>query len=721
MRSYQDRQLQYIWILPLFLLTQLFTAEGPAMPTTPANQLANSSSPYLRQHAHNPVHWVEWSPAAFTEAQERGVPVIVSIGYSTCHWCHVMAHESFEDETVAKIMNEHFVCIKVDREVHPEVDEIYMDAAQAMTGRGGWPLNVVTDHSGIPFFAGTYFPQENWMRLLEKIDKAWKADPKMITDMTERMNAALQEMNKAPSSADASPLNDSVWDRLYAGVEQSYDSNNPGIAWGEIAAPKFPSNSLLPLLVHHQGVHSPQFHRWAEAMLEAMQDSGLHDRVGGGFHRYSVDAHWRVPHFEKMIYDNAQLLIAYSRAARFFARSDFLQTAENIAAYLERDLRQEVDHTFIGYATAEDADDPEGEGSFYAWSPAQLAEALGEENAATLAQEWNISQGIRERGHSGHWEPVESHIPHPRGGDVFTAIAEKPEQLAKRASWEHYLPLLEQVRAKRPRPGLDDKVLTDLNGLTLYGLSELAKSSANLEHINTIETLAKTLSTRHAENGLERLPQQAAFLTDYAYLMVGLCAAFEIVGDPSYITRAEALATEVLERNRAEDGGFYTTAAGREDLVRRSRNWFDNATPSGQNMLAEGFVRLWIITGHEQWKKHADELFAAIGPAAASNPSSSPVSLGAWERMQTGPLTIIITGATENDITKELHTASLQQIIQPYAVVIPADTARTEQWPHMLPYAEQTQPAAYICTAHECLAPVHTAKDLRNTLRALTP
>ncbi len=501
------------------------------------NALATSASPYLKQHADNPVAWQPWGETAFAEARRRDVPVLVSIGYSTCHWCHVMAHESFEDADTAALMNAHFVCIKVDREEHPEVDAIYMDAVQALTGHGGWPLNAFTDADGRPFHALTYLPRPAWRKLLDHLAALWRDDRARIAAAAQQITAHLQDEAVAPGALPAD-----LWSGLERNLARAWDGAAPGWSYGEAKAPKFPSSQVLPLLL--DSGRAPAL-RQAELVLEAMQDAGIHERVGGGFHRYSVDRHWRLPHFEKMLYDNAQLIAAYARAALVLGRPDFMRTAVNAGDYLLRDLRVVEGGAFLGYASAEDADDPDGEGSFYAWPPAELAAALGAEAGAALAAAWDITPGARPASAHGHVEPIVSHIPHPRG-TALARLAPDGDVQALRAAWEPHLPLLRARRAARPRPGRDDKVLTDQNGLALEAFAALGRFSGEARFTAACAELAALLMARHHADGLIRLPGAAgqparpAYITDYGALVTGLCAAFDLLGDPRAGRRGRA-------------------------------------------------------------------------------------------------------------------------------------------------------------------------------------
>jgi uncharacterized protein YyaL (SSP411 family) len=591
-----------------------------------ANRLAACSSPYLRQHADNPVAWWPWCPEAFAEARRRDVPVLVSIGYSTCHWCHVMAHESFEDPATAALMNERMVCIKVDREEHPEVDAIYMDAVQALTGRGGWPLNAFTDHNGRPFYALTYLPRQQWGSVVGQLAGVWTGDRAKIDEACRDLTAHLA--NEDASSAGA--LDRSVWTTLDGQLRQAYDAEHPAFCWGRQQAPKFPPSQLLHLLLDGGEEHASL----AISILTAMQDGGIHDRVGGGFHRYSVDREWRVPHFEKMLYDNAQLMGAYARAHLRSGRADLLCTAVNAADYILRDLRVYDGGRFLGYAAAEDADDPGGEGSFYAWSPAQLAAALGAERGAAFAAAWDISPGEAEIGHSGHPEPVASHIPHPRGTGADLGPL--------RAGWEDQLPVLRAARGPRPRPGRDDKVLTDQNGLALEGLAWVARASGEARHAAAVRELAEALAVRHTRDGLLRLPGRPAVVTDYGALACGLLAAFDLLGDPALIDRAATVVDEAVARLAADDGGFHVAPAGRADLLRRGREHLDNAWPAGQAQLAVACARLHLITGEPRWRGLAEGAIRAAAGQAARAPANAATTLAAWRLLQDGATAVLV-------------------------------------------------------------------------------
>ncbi len=675
------------------------------------NELAQESSPYLKQHENNPVNWVAWSPKAFAEAKRRDVPVLISIGYSTCHWCHVMAHESFEDGVTASQMNANYVCIKVDREEHPEVDAIYMDAVQALTGHGGWPLNAFADAQGRPFYACTYLPTPNWRQLLDHLTQLWNTDRPKITTAAKDITAHLtrDEVSTGRMPADA-------WTLLDRGLERSFDRNHPGYAYGPQQAPKFPASQLLPLLLQSG---RPAWITQATAVLEAMQDAGLHDRVGGGFHRYSVDRKWRLPHFEKMLYDNAQLIATYARAGVLVGRADFTRTAVNAGDYLLRDLRVDEQGAFQGYAAAEDADDPGGEGSFYAWAPAQLAAVLGEEVGARLMAEWDIRPGHAEHGPSGHSEPVVSHIPHPRGASL-DKFAKDGDVQALRASWEPHLPALRAARASRPRPGRDDKVLTDQNGLALEAFAALGRwggSVGDERFVVACRELAQVVSARQGADGLRRMPRLPAFITDYGSALTGLTAAFDLLGDPALIAAAIRIAEEAVTRLRADDGGFYVTPVGRDDLVRRGREPTDNAWPSGQNALALGFVRLWNLTGTAKWKELAEGVFNTAAAIVTQAPSACATLLTAWLQLNRGHLTAVVAGDPALTQTRDLLAACRRSVL-PGLAIVPIANCKGQAWECLEGRRELTEPQALICIGTTCLAPAKTVAEVEERLAA---
>lgn len=658
---------------------------------TAINRLGACSSPYLLQHAHQPVAWWPWCDEAFAEAQRRDVPVLVSIGYATCHWCHVMAHECFDDPAVAAAQNAALVCIKVDREEHPEIDRIYMDAAQALGIPGGWPLNVFCDPARRPFHAVTYLPRDAWRDLVGRLGEAWQKDRARVGEIAAALTAHLQSQTRVTVGA----LDETVWPLLSEQVDAAFDTAHPGVTWGETQAPKFPPHALLHLLLDEP---IPGGRERAVTILEAMQDAGIHDRVGGGFHRYSVTRDWRLPHFEKMLYDQAQLVGAYARAAVLAGRPDFLVTARHVAGYLDRDLAVTVDGAFAGYAAAEDADDPGGEGAFYAWPPSDLAAALGPGPAAELARAWDVAQDQARAGASGHAAPALRHIPHPRGSGLALAPL--------RAGWEAQLPVLRTWRARRPRPARDGKVITEWNALALEGLCWLARATGEAADAARVRRLADMLLGRISADGhLLRLPGRAGLLPDYAAMTAGLAAAFDLLGDPVLIDAALGLLLTVEARFRAADGGYCLAPDERRDLVCRSQELHDNATPAAQAVLALGAARLAALTGDPVAQRVGVDAVAWAADIARRAPVAAATTLAAWRLLQCGPLTAVVDGAPD-DPRQVALLAGARRVLDPALRIVPAADCAGCRWPCLSVVTSAGAPALHLCTSDACLPPI---------------
>ncbi|MEX2664699.1 thioredoxin domain-containing protein [Candidatus Uabimicrobium amorphum] len=668
---------------------------------TSKNELAQESSPYLLQHKNNPVHWQPWGEKAFHMAKKRDVPIIVSIGYSTCHWCHVMEHEVFEDQEAAEMMNKWFVCVKVDREERPEVDDIYMSAVHAMNQRGGWPLNVIITPEGKPFFGGTFFPKEQWMKLLKAIHDAWTTERKKVDEIANGLTKFLQENEEQTQSE----IPVSIWEDLQKNLRTYYDEKDP--AWGR--APKFPSAQMLRLvLLLKEGKEVKQ---QALDILTTMQDSGLHDLVGGGFHRYSTDKIWRVPHFEKMLYDNALLAVAYFIAGDQYKRNDLTRTGERILDYMLRDLRVKSGEKFIGYACAEDADDPNGEGSFYAWNKELLSQVLSDKEAQALAEDWNVTKGEVHKNDFGHKEPVTSHIPFPRGSSLKEDF-HSPESIAKRLSWEQHYAALLKKREERPRPHLDDKVLTSWNGLALSAFAHGARLTQKQKYITATRELASVLLGRHKKDGLLRLPHIAAFINDYGFLLCGLMDAFDALGDVDLVLSAEKIAIEASENFAHKGGGFYSTVDNRDDLIMRSRILYDNAYPSGNSAMALGLVRLWNVTGNEKFKATARASIEVLGKSASKICISLGTLLTAHLALQRGEMTIVITGAGEE---KEALLKACRKNHY-LATVIDLEKTKKQKWKILEAYKDIRKTTAVFCVGKTCLQPATTEKEIEKLL-----
>ncbi len=682
-----------------------------------SNKLSGTGSPYLEQHAQNPVNWVPWGDKAFEEARRRDLPLLVSIGYSTCHWCHVMARESFEDDSVAEVMNSAQVNVKVDREQHPGVDAVYMEASQALTGSGGWPLNVFVDHDGRPFLAVTYLPSDRWIDLINQVNLIWSEDRSRIDEIAVAVSERLSE-RRFPEGTDPAELPVALMEAL----RNNFDSLNPGFAMGS-SPMKFPPSQSIDWLLEHGGDEGRQM---ALNILTTMMDSGLHDRVGGGFHRYSTEPRWRVPHFEKMAYDNAQLMGLYARAGSLVGPGplgdDLLSAARSTADWFLSEMRVTPENgEFIGYATATDADDPLGEGSFFAWPPSELEAALGTENAIWLAERWNIfgggalpspAEADPANTHGGEFEPVASWIPHPRGAAGYPESYRSQAGSKDREREAAIILELKTVRDKRPAPARDDKVLTDQNSLILEAFSRLARYGGGDRYRQAAVELADILVNRANQAGkyLERTPGVDAYITDYGYLAMGLTAVYSITGNPVYISTAEAVAREAGDRLATGDGAYYSTPVEDQDLFKRAIEEFDGASPAGQHALGIAFARLYAVTGRPEWKEKADGLLESRGAvgAAAANAAATLVRLAS---IRTEPFTFVVAGPGGHpDTEKLLEEARIGT--GPDMMVVAADEAAgngTSDWVELEGRVGLEKSQLLVCREGSCLLPAFTS------------
>jgi uncharacterized protein YyaL (SSP411 family) len=601
------------------------------------NALAQETSPYLRQHASNPVDWLPWGPEALAAARERDVPLVVSIGYSSCHWCHVMAHESFEDPRVAAVMNEEFVCVKVDREERPDVDALYMEAVQGMTGHGGWPLNVFLTPEQVPFYGGTYFPPEprhglpSWTQVLQAIAETWRENAAEIRAGGERVRVQLAGGARLEPSAE--PFDAGVLDAAAARLLESFDAVHGGFG----GAPKFPQTPALELLLRH-GEREASL-----ATLRAMAAGGIHDQLGGGFHRYSVDASWTVPHFEKMLYDNALLARAYlhgyrlsrDRAGGVAEGEKHDHDAANESSHgpggaeeLARVCRATLDWALRemrgpegGFYSALDADSEGVEGRFYVWTVKELEDVLGAD--ADAAMRW---LGVSEAGNF-----VDPHHPEP-GLNVLTDRAPAASRPAAETRERIRAQLLE-ARAARTRPGLDDKRLTSWNALMIAALADAGAvlgGDAGLRYLDAAERCAEFVlrELRDGEGRLLRTYSEGrarigGYLEDYAYTVEALVVLFEATCAERWLTEARALADQTIERFADPDrGGFFSTASDGEALIARRKDLEDSPIPSGASSAAVGLLRLAQLTGETRYEQHAVGVLRLLYEIAPRHPAA---------------------------------------------------------------------------------------------------
>ena len=578
------------------------------------NALAQESSPYLRQHAENPVQWLPWGPVALARARAEDKPLLVSIGYSACHWCHVMERESFEDAATAALMNECFVCVKVDREERPDVDALYMEAVQAMTGQGGWPLNVFLTPEQLPFYGGTYFPPDPrhgmpaWTQVLQAIAESWAANREEIRAGGERLGERLSGGSRLSPSTE--PLRDGALAQGVAELTKSFDARNGGFGSPPTYAPKFPQAPVVEFLLLRDDGRA-----MALTTLHAMASGGIHDQLGGGFARYSVDAGWTVPHFEKMLYDNALLARAYLHAWQ--AAPEDVRLREVCEDTLEWALR-EMRGPEGGFYSALDADSEGVEGRFYVWSVAQLTDALGEDAAAAIT--W---LGATEQGNF-----QDPHNPEP-GLNVLTERGGAPDEQTRERIRERLL----AVRERRVRPALDDKRLTSWNALMICALAEAGAAldgEAGTRYLDAARACADFLQTQMRDDRGRLLrtfndghAKIDAYLEDHAFLLEASIALFEATCEERWLQQATALADEMIARFADPDaGGFFSTAADGEALIVRRKDLEDSPIPSGSSSAAMGLARLAQLTGNEEYERHARGAIALVGEIASRHPSA---------------------------------------------------------------------------------------------------
>ncbi len=654
------------------------------------NRLVNATSPYLLQHADNPVDWWEWGPEPFAEARERNVPVLLSVGYAACHWCHVMAHESFEDEGTAAQLNEHFVSIKVDREERPDVDAIYMQATTAMTGHGGWPMTVVLDHDANPWFAGTYFPDEprhgqaSFRQVLQALTDAWRDRAEGVREQAAKLRAHLQ----APASLPSAPIGSDVIDAAIAQLTGDFDPEAGGFG----NAPKFPPSMVLEMLrrrVVRGG--DDETTRQAAHMLArtvaAMAGGGIYDQIGGGFARYAVDRGWVVPHFEKMLYDNGQLLALYARLRTPLGD----RVARETADFLIRELGTAEG----GFASALDADSEGVEGRFYAWTPAQLVEVLGADDGAWAAELLTVTD-------AGTFEH----------GSSTLQLRHAPDDLDR---WASTRQRLFDARAPRVRPARDDKVVAAWNGLAISGLVATWQRLGDPAHLDAASSAGRLLVGVHVRDGrLRRVSRDGVVGTPAGVLEDLGCVATAFVDlavatlDVSWIDHARTLLDDAVARFRADDGGFFDTASDAERLVARPRDPSDNASPSGLSSAVHALVAFSALTGEPAYRTVAEEALATAGVLAQQAPRFAGWSLAAAEAMLDGPREVAVVGppGPERDALARAAYAL------PGAVVVVADGPRDDLALLVGRDAVDGRPAAYVCRHHVCAAPVTDPADV---------
>ncbi|GID96066.1 thioredoxin domain-containing protein [Amorphoplanes digitatis] len=661
-----------------------------------ANRLAGATSPYLLQHKDNPVDWWPWSDEAFAEARKRDVPVLISVGYAACHWCHVMAHESFEDEAVARLVNDGFVAIKVDREERPDVDAVYMTATQAMTGQGGWPMTVFATPGGEPFFCGTYFPKAGFTNLLTSVATAWRDQREAVITQGA---AVVQTIGGAQLvGAATAPISAGLLDAAAARLAAEHDPAYGGFG----GAPKFPPHmDLLFLLRHHQRTGAENDLEIVRHTAEQMARGGLYDQLAGGFARYAVDNTWTVPHFEKMLYDNALLLRVYTQLWRLTGDAFARRIADETAAFLLRDLATPAG----GLASALDADTDGTEGLTYAWTPAQLNEALGEPDGTWAADLFRVTT-------KGTFEHGSSVLVLARDID-----AADPELVAR---WRDVRDRLLAARGERPQPARDDKVVASWNGLAVTALAEYAQLTGG-SGAEAVE-LATVLAERHIVGGrLRRVSRDGVVgapvgvLEDYGCVAEAFCAVHQLTGDGRWLTRAGEVLDVALAHFATGSGGFYDTADDAERLVTRPADPTDNATPSGLAALCAGLVGYAALSGETRYREAADAALETAGPLIERHPRFAGYSATVAEAMLAGPYEIAVVTP---DPAGDPLVAAAHRHAPPGTVVVAGEPGR----PGVPLLADRPlidgAAAAYVCRGFVCDRPVTSVADLVTRLSA---
>ena len=673
------------------------------------NRLINETSPYLLQHANNPVDWYPWGPEALNRAKEEDKPILLSIGYSACHWCHVMERESFENEDIAGLMNQHFVSIKVDREERPDLDAIYMEAVQMLTGSGGWPMTVFLTPDGKPFHAGTYFPpvdhgnMPGFPRVLTSVAQAYETNRGEIQRVTEQL--AGQMGRSRQGSKGTSMLTADILHQAYSSLATSFDYQNGGTG----SAPKFPQPMTLEMLLryHHAG-YNPRALEMVELTLDKMAYGGIYDQIGGGFHRYSTDAFWLVPHFEKMLYDNALVARLYLHAYQATGRPLYARITQETLDYVLREMTDSQG----GFYSAQDADSEGVEGKFFVWTPDEIKAVLGED-----ADLWGGFFGVTE---AGNFEgknilnvPQDAAVFAERHGldlDRFSTMIEG----GKKA--------LREAREERVHPLLDDKVLASWNGLMLRSFAEAGMALGRPDYLEAAVNNANFLLVHMKPEGrLLRTYRQGkakllGYLEDYAFVADGLLALYEATFDQRWLEEATALVDSMITLFWDEgEGGFFDTGTDHEALVVRPRDIFDNAQPCGGSVASEVLLHLALITGNQDYATKGATPLRAMHELMSRAPAGTGHWLAALDFYVSSPKEIAIVGPREDPATQELLDTVFGRFL-PNKVVVGAEAGQSPSDDAGTPYSRlpllqergmvNGRPTAYVCRNYACQLPV---------------
>lgn len=673
------------------------------------NQLFREKSPYLLQHAYNPVNWLPWGEEAFQKATEEDKPIFLSIGYSTCHWCHVMERESFEDQEVAEYLNANYISIKVDREERPDIDNIYMNFCQATTGQGGWPLTVFLTPQKHPFFAGTYFPKNSryghlgLLELLNTVKNKWKNNREELEQSAKEIIAILQQEENKVDNQDIDP---DIFDEVFETLEKNHDSIYGGFG----RAPKFPTpHNLMFLMRYHTIYHNEKALEMVESTLEYMFRGGIFDHLGGGFSRYSTDIKWLVPHFEKMLYDNALLIMAYSEAYQITKRPLYKEVAEKTIAYIMRDMTSDLG----GFYSAEDADSEGEEGKFYVWSMEELRNILGESDAKFYAEYYQITE-------HGNFEEK----------NILNLIGTSLEKMNENPDLKTYMERLSkkifEVRAVRIHPHKDDKILTSWNGLMIVAFTMASKMLERPEMLECAEQAFQFIVSQMVdEQGRlyaryrETERKHLGYLDDYAFMIWACIELYEAVYDVKYLKQAISFTDAMIDLFGDEKGnGFYLYGKDAEQLITKPKDIYDGAIPSGNSVAIYNLLRLAKLTGKQEYQERARNSLAHFGELVNSMPSMYGFMLIAcmFERQQGQE--IVLAGETKDPLLEQMEKM-ISSSFRPFTVVLRNQNSNELKDINSL-LGEKSQingkATAYICEHFTCQKPI---QDIETLVRML--
>lgn len=676
------------------------------------NRLANENSPYLLQHAENPVDWYPWGEEALERARREDKPIFLSIGYAACHWCHVMAHESFEDPETAAFMNQHFINIKVDREERPDLDSLYMNAVVALTGQGGWPMSVFLTPEGLPFYGGTYFPparryqMPSFRDVLEGIHKAWEQERDKVRQSGHEVSSHIQDIINR--TLPAHPLSKEALDQAALNLAQAYDWPNGG--WG--SAPKFPQAMAIEFLLRRASAGDKFALEIAVHALEAMAKGGLYDVVGGGFARYSTDDQWLVPHFEKMLYDNSLLSLVYLHAYLLTRNLAFRRVCEKTLDFIVREMR----HPEGGFFSSLDADSEGEEGKYYLWTPDEIRQALPDRKEAEIIL---TAYGVTDSGNFEGKTVLQRALSDDELAEKFgLRVEEIPEMLdALHAQ-------LLQHREKRIKPGLDDKVLVSWNALALLAFSEAARYLNRTDYQAVAMRNGDFLLQNMVQSGIllrswrAGLARHNAYLEDYAGLSLALLSLYQLDFDPKWFSKARQLITELVDNFTDPQGGFFDTRTDQGPLFARPKDLEDNATPSGNSLAALALLQLSAYTGESRWREIAETSLSRIISQAVRYPTAFGIWLCAIDFALAPVQEVAILGPQDDPQTHEMINI-LWEKYSPYRVVAFSDYPPPTDAPPLL--QDRTlldgRPTAYVCRSFICQRPVNTVEELHLQLK----